>query len=345
MPEQRNLNLTGGHWGSSSKPGTTRFVTLVWLGLAGWPGDLLADYKRPVDAAPSPKDIGGGYVTPQVQRPLPRSVWWRTADVVLLGAAMGIGAWIVLRRRNRNALIVLTVGCLVYFGFHRKGCICPVGSIQNVAVALTDSNYAVGYVVVATFFLPLVMALLFGRVFCGGVCPLGGIQDLVLLRPVQVPRRLDKMLGLLRYVYLLAAIGLAVQPAVDRDFIICRFDPFVGFFRRTGTAEMLLTGGGILVAAMFVGRLYCRYLCPYGAVLSVLSRWAWKSVSITPSDELDCGLCHEACPYGAIENMRAVRSSCLCCARCFRYCPVHRTEGSGIHRDKRDAPSERGAPP
>ena len=51
-------------------------------------------------------------------------------------------------------------------------------------------------VVTATFVLPLVVALFFGRAFCGGVCALGAIQELVVLRPVQVPRRLDRALGL-----------------------------------------------------------------------------------------------------------------------------------------------------
>ena len=89
---------------------------------------------------------------------------------------------------------------------------------------------------------------------------------------------------------------------------------------------MLVLGGVFLVLGIFVGRPYCRYLCPYGALLSVFSRYAWKSVSITPDRELDCGLCQEACPYGAIEEMRAIRTSCLSGARCYGSCPVHRSE-------------------
>ncbi len=282
---------------------------------------LSADYQRPVEAAPSAKDIGGGYVTPAVQRPTPRAAWWSVADAFLLAAALGASTWIVLGRRNRRWLVVLTIACLLYFGFYRKGCICPIGAIQNVTVALVDPSYAIPYVAIAFFFLPLVMALLVGRAFCGGVCPLGGIQDLVLLKPLQVPRLVDKALGCLKYVYLIAAVWFAARPALDRDFIICRFDPFVGFFRRTGSAEMLIAGGVLLVLGMFVGRAYCRYLCPYGAILAVLSRFSWRGVTITPNKELDCGLCTEACPLGAIEKMRAVRSSCLFCARCYASCP------------------------
>jgi polyferredoxin len=293
------------------------------------------DYHRPVEAAPSEEDIGGGYVTPAVQRPPPRAQWREAADVAVLAAALRLGAWLVLKRRSRNGLVALTIGCLAYFGFYRQGCVCPIGAIQNVTVALVDPHYAVSYFVVAIFFLPLLFAVLFGRAFCGGVCPLGAIQELVVLRPLQVPRRVDKGLGWLRWVYLALAIWFAALPAVSRDFVICRFDPFVGFFRFAGPLHMHLIGGGLLVLGLFVGRPYCRYVCPYGALLSLLSRISWRAVSVTPDKELDCGLCAEGCPYGAIEGLRAVRSSCVSCARCFDYCPRHR-----VHSPERSAASK-----
>jgi polyferredoxin len=278
-------------------------------------------YERPVDTAPQEKDIGGGYKTPPVQKPLPRGAWHEIFDVVLMTAAMGASVWIVVRRRSRRWFVALTIASVAYFGFYREGCVCPIGSIQNVAVALTDPAARIPIVVIATFFLPLLAAVFFGRAFCGGVCPLGGVQELVLIRPVEVPRRLDRALGLLKYVYLGLAIYFAVLPAVDRDFVICRFDPFVSFFRRTGFAHMFAIGGGMIALSMFVGRPYCRYLCPYGGLLAWCSRLAGRGVTITPDKELDCGLCAKACPYGAIEQMRAVRKDCLYCARCYAACP------------------------
>jgi polyferredoxin len=246
-----------------------------------------------------PPEFESGYVRPIMPTPWPRATWQEAADVAALVVALGVAAWLALRARSRRGLWVLGVLSLIYFGFYRGGCVCPIGAIQNVSLALADSSYVVPLTVVIFFVAPLVFALLFGRVFCGSVCPLGAIQDLVLFRPVRLPPWLDRALRVVPFLYLGVAVLFA---ATDSMFLICRYDPFVAFFRLTGTLEMLAFGGGMLVLAAFVGRPYCRFLCPYGALLGLCSRWAWKRVSVTPDECIVCSLCEDACPFDAIRT-------------------------------------------
>jgi NosR/NirI family nitrous oxide reductase transcriptional regulator len=313
-------------------------VWLLLLVVAAFASSVLfAQYQK------APPDFGGSYSFPTPTHPEPRAYWIRLLDIGMLVLGMALAAWFVLKRRNRHAVMLLSIGAIAYFGFYRKGCICPIGSIQNVTLSLVDSRYMISFGVIAFFFLPLAAALLFGRVFCGGVCALGALQDLVVLRPMKVPEKLDRRLSWLRYVYL----GLAVMFAgwglhltlgswkieIGRRFLICEWDPFISIFRITGAFHMLVIGAVFIVGGMFFGRPYCRWLCPYGGLLSILSRFSWKNVRITPDKELDCGLCADACPYGAIHNLRADRASCLACARCYDYCPRELELHGGIRGD------------
>ena len=219
------------------------------------------------------------------------------ADIAMLVVMLSLATYFAHVRRSRRGLFVLTIVALAYFGFWREGCICAIGSIQNVSLALFDPDYAIPLLAVAFFVLPLVFTLFVGRTFCAAVCPLGAVQELAAIRTVKVPAWLDQTLGLFRYIYLGLGVALA---ATGTAFIICRYDPFVGFFRMSAGIDMLVFGGSLLLLSLIVGRPYCRYLCPYGAILSLLGRAAKRPVRITPDDCIQCRLCEDACPYGAI---------------------------------------------
>jgi NosR/NirI family transcriptional regulator, nitrous oxide reductase regulator len=211
-----------------------------------------------------------------LQRTPPRSEALAYLDVGMLVAALALAAYLGLVRRSRRALFLLMLASLGYFGFYRQGCICPIGAIQNLTLALCSPSYALPLVAAAFFFLPLIAALIVGRVFCGAVCPLGAIQDLLLLKPITLPRELTAALSLLPYVYL--ALGVLFA-SMGTAFVICEYDPFVAIFRREGTFNMLLFGGSLLLIGVFVGRPYCRFLCPYGVLLrwlAPLAKWRVK---------------------------------------------------------------------
>ena len=229
--------------------------------------------------------------------PEPRSQALEYLDVFVLFGALVFATYLAHKRRSRIGVFSVMIFSLVYFGFWREGCVCSIGSIQNMTLALFDNSYAVSLTAIAFFLLPLVFALFFGRTFCAAVCPLGAIQDLLIFRPIKVPNWLSSVLGILPYFYL----GLAVLfAATGSAFIICELDPFVGFFRLTADFNMILLGSCFLILGIFVARPYCRYVCPYGVLLNWMSKLSKWHVSITPSECIQCRLCEDSCPFGAI---------------------------------------------
>jgi polyferredoxin len=205
----------------------------------------------------------------------------------------------VLKKRNRNGVFWISIFSIAYFGFFREGCICAVGSVQNVTYALFNPAYSIPITVIAFFTIPIIFTVFFGRTFCAGVCPLGAIQDIFVLRPVTLKSWLLKVLGLIPFIYL----GLSVlYAATSTDFIICRYDPFVGFFRLNASFTMFMLGGIFLLLGVFIARPYCRFLCPYGVILNLVSRVSKKHLTITPAKCIQCKLCENSCPFGAIDK-------------------------------------------
>ncbi|MHC4396185.1 MAG: 4Fe-4S binding protein [Planctomycetota bacterium] len=237
--------------------------------------------------------------TDQITDVTPRHNIYEYIDVAVLTTALLLSSHLILKKRSRRSVFILMIFSLLYFGFWRKGCICPIGAIQNLVLSVFDNTYAVSLAVLVFFILPLVFTLFFGRTFCASVCPLGGIQDLVLLRPVLVPQWLESALRLFAYIYLVAAI---LFTATGSAFIICRYDPFISFFRLSGHLDLLILGACFLLTGMFIGRPYCRFICPYGVILRQLSRLSKWKVTITPDECIKCRLCENACPFGAINK-------------------------------------------
>jgi ferredoxin len=244
-------------------------------------------------------EFDSGYVQPKTTTPSARFLFLEYLDVYVLLAVLSIVTWFVLKKRSRKGVFWTSVFSLLYFGFYREGCICSIGSIQNVVLGMVDSTYAIPLTALLFFLLPLVFSLFFGRTFCAGACPLGAIQDIVAIRPIELPKWIQKVLGLIPYLYL----GLAVlYVATKSEFIICRYDPFVGFFRFDATFTMLILGILFLAVGVFVARPYCRFFCPYGVLLGWMSKFSSRHMTITPAACIQCKLCANSCPFGAIDE-------------------------------------------
>ena len=208
-----------------------------------------------------------------------------------------LSCYFVYRKRSRRGIFLMVLAAIGFFGFFIHGCICAVGSIQNVVAAIFNPAFPISPFVIGVFILPLLFALFAGRVFCGSVCPLGAIQDVVGFAPVKVVPWLDRLLRIIPLFYL----GFGVLwAATGAGFIICRFDPFVGFYRMSAPISILTAGTALLLLGVFVSRPYCRYLCPYGVLLSWCSALSSRLVSVTPDECIRCRLCEDVCPVDAI---------------------------------------------
>lgn len=265
------------------------FILFITTGLP-----LFAQQQR----FPKP-EFESGYTQPVTSMPEARADFYAWFDVLILVIALSLITWLILKKRSRRGVLAMSVFSILYFGFFREGCVCSVGSLQNVTLALFQPEYSIPISALAFFIIPLVYTLFFGRTFCAGVCPLGAIQDVLLLRPVTMKTWLQKVLGLIPYIYL----GLSVlYAATATDFIICRYDPFIGIYRFDATFFMFSIGAIFLLLSAFVARPYCRFFCPYGVLLNWMSRFSKHHLTITPSKCIQCRLCENSCPLGAINK-------------------------------------------
>lgn len=246
---------------------------------------------------PAP-EFEGGYQVPPVQISKVQPAIFEYLDIAVFLGVLSFVTWAIIKKRSRRLVFWTSLFSVLYFGFYRKGCICPVGSLQNITLAIFDPHYAIPVTAILFFIAPLAFTLFFGRTFCAGVCPLGALQDLIAFRPVSLKSWVRSLLGLIPFIYLGLAILFA---ATGTDFIVCRYDPFVSFFRYNGSSLMFSIGGILLITGVFIARPYCRFLCPYGVLLNLVSRFSNKHLSIANGKCINCRLCENACPFDAID--------------------------------------------
>lgn len=197
--------------------------------------------------------------------------------------------------------------------------------------------------------------LLFGRVFCGWVCPFGATHHLLgwLFKPKRskdrIARNAFQPASGFKYVLLAAFCGAACLGSLQvglldpislyhRSVAACLF-PLVEHGLRSimpegfawiypGHIPLHAWGWiiGSVVLALFlanlaVPRFFCRYLCPLGGLLGLLSRFSLFRIARDGKACVNCGLCVQHCE-GACEPDRAIRrSECLACFNCFDDCP------------------------
>ena len=193
-------------------------------------------------------------------------------------------------------------------------------------VWLTVSAAARRAALYGSFVLVLIaITLLLGRVFCGWVCPLGTVQDLVRLARGRGPgASFVERLSSIRYWVLLALIGAAVVGVNVAGW----FDPLVFSGRAlhvgpgmdwTPAAIAWSVVGVVIALVLLAPRFWCRTLCPLGAVLALVARLTPYRRRVGASCT-ECDTCATACPMGQ-SRIKNAPTECIGCRRCRVACP------------------------
>ncbi len=172
---------------------------------------------------------------------------------------------------------------------------------------------------------------LMGRVFCGFFCPGGIIQDLLFrvpLRKITIPPRTDSMLRYIKYGVAILVIGLVIHATnlwVGLP-LSGKLWSFLVTYRDEVRIALISTATIMLVLALFVGRSWCRYLCPFGGWISVFNKYSLLKRRRNPGTCVSCHLCRRRCsgglnPMGSQRTWRSLE--CVRCLQCYTACQAN----------------------
>ena len=219
-------------------------------------------------------------------------------------------------RKSASLRWVTLAYTLVYLGFI-DGTFLSVSHITN-GIKLGPSLFLADLPLLIIVVFTLVTTLFWGRVFCSSLCPFGALQDfLTRFVPhklqIRVPQALHDKAIYIKYVILLLLIVMALT--YSELSVFQYFEPFGTIFYQS--QSILLWGIllAFLAASSVVSRFYCRYACPLGAALGVVSLLSpWRIARVQQCQV--CSVCEHACPTGAIRGPDIDFKECVRCDVC-----------------------------
>lgn len=183
----------------------------------------------------------------------------------------------------------------------------------------------------------LLMSLLLKKAFCSWLCPVGTISEYlwklgrkVFGRSLPVPRWLDIPLRSLRYLllgfFVFIVAGMSAEALAGfmlSPYGIVADVKMLNFFRTIGQTGILVLGILVLLSAL-IENFWCRYLCPYGALMGLVSLLSPLKIRRDTEACIDCGKCSRACPsHLPVDQLVQIRSvDCSACMACVAVCPA-----------------------
>jgi len=183
----------------------------------------------------------------------------------------------------------------------------------------------------------LVISFVLRKAFCSWICPVGTVSEYlwklgrsVFGRTFQLPRWADIPLRTLKYLVLsffaYAVIGMSAASIADflnSPYALIVDVRMLNFFRYiSGTAAWVVFG--LVIASIFIQNFWCRYLCPYGGFLGLVSLFSPARITRNASTCIDCTKCAKACPSALpVDKLLQIRSAeCTGCMECVAICPA-----------------------
>lgn len=189
---------------------------------------------------------------------------------------------------------------------------------------------------VVIFITVIFVSLLFRRSFCSWICPVAAISECawkggfrIFQRNWQLPLWFDRGLRSLKYLLLaffVYFIAIAMTPDALLNFIQSDYHKvadvrLLNFFLHLSPLPMVIILGLVLVSVLLRNP-FCRYLCPYGALLGIVATASPLRVTRSLDRCVSCGACSQACPSNIdVKNKKSVNSpECIACWRCISHC-------------------------
>jgi polyferredoxin len=264
---------------------------------------------------------------------------------LLLFAAFITLAFVSFRRKSIPLKYATLVASVVYLGIYKSQLISIVNVFGLLTWNLPILQYSLGWYFFAI--VTLASTVLWGRLYCGRICAFGALTQLLdRVAPrrwrVRVPRAIERRASYIKFALL---GGTLLYFFATHDIGAFRYvEPF-WMFTGQSTLPLWTALGALLVASVFVANLYCRFLCPVGAFLGLVSNLTvfrirrWSECST-------CRICEKTCEWGAIRGPQIVASECVRCDDCERlYANVARCPHHLIIIRKADIMARRSAAP